>query len=177
VEVGWLNQGRCFKMCLHDVQLFINTWNIFRIYQILCQKPKYKQSMKLVVDFWLLKVQQQIFNAYSWREQVQQYIWKIYTEMAKEWDNLGNKFWLRQEMFNSDKKISLFDYNVPALSKSAYDVFVVQGEKENHIWIKMKNVKLTKNKYRLFMIPNILFLLKKYNLYPAGSQPCMFYVQ
>jgi hypothetical protein len=24
VEVGWLNQGRCFKMCLHDVQLFIN---------------------------------------------------------------------------------------------------------------------------------------------------------
>ena len=72
------------------------------------------------------------------------------------------------------KKIA---FSTMELSKSASDVFVVQGEKENHIWIKMKNVKLTKNKYRLIMIPNILILLKKYNLYPAGSQPCMFYVQ
>lgn len=40
-------------------------------------------------------------------------------------------------MFDSDKKNRLFDYNVPALSKSASDVFVVQREKENHIWIKM----------------------------------------
>ena len=77
------------------------------------------------IDYCLLNVKTQLFHAYSWRKQVQQYN-NNYTDV-EEWENQSKDFWLPLDMYRDQHRSEHMLSSVAATMRLLCCVFYYRG--------------------------------------------------